>query len=99
MLDADETIHETMLKYLEANRTVFVKRLEAAGEIDFHDGVMAGPTIGTTKTTHLDTDLKDELLKHLNKLRRKIDWIGDKQLRQQLDEHATGMYNLIKHYQ
>ena len=42
-----------------------------------------------------DKLLEEKLLKHLDKLRRKIDWIGDKQLRQTLDEHATEMYKLI----
>lgn len=45
-----------------------------------------------------DDVLKEELLKRLHKLRREIDWVGDKDLRQALDEHATHMYRLINKY-
>ena len=54
-----------------------------------------------TKQTHMmakkiDKHLEEKLFKHLDKLRKKIDWIGDKDLRQKLDEHATEIHNIIK---
>lgn len=54
-----------------------------------------------TKQTHMmakkiDKHLEEKLFKHLDKLRKKIDWIGDKELRQKLDGHATAIHNIIK---
>ena len=46
-------------------------------------------------TKIIDKLLTDKLLKKLDKLRKKIDWIADKKVRQELDEHATVMYNII----
>lgn len=43
----------------------------------------------------IDVLLQEKLFKRLDKLRRKIDWIADKSVRQQLDELATQMYNII----
>lgn len=48
------------------------------------------------KKYQIDKHLEEKLHKHLEKLRKKIDWIGDRELRQQLDEHATEIYTLIK---
>jgi hypothetical protein len=47
------------------------------------------------KKYQIDKHLEEKLYKHLEKLRKKIDWIGDKELRQKLDEHATEIYRLI----
>jgi hypothetical protein len=44
----------------------------------------------------IDTHLEEKLFKHLDKLRKKIDWIGDRELRQKLDDHATAIYKIIK---
>jgi hypothetical protein len=44
----------------------------------------------------IDKHLEEKLFKHLGKLRRKIDWIGDRELRHKLDEHATAIYNILK---
>jgi hypothetical protein len=58
---------------------------------------MAGPTKETIMMAKkIDTHLEEKLFKHLNKLRKKIDWIGDKELRQKLDDHATAIHNIIK---
>jgi len=90
-------IHKTMLEYCEASRNVFAKRLTDAETLDFQGGVMAGPTKETIMMAKkIDTHLEEKLFKHLNKLRKKIDWIGDKELRQKLDEHATAIHNIIK---
>ena len=43
----------------------------------------------------IDKHLEEKLFKHLDKLRRKIDWIGDKELRHKLDELATEIHNII----
>jgi hypothetical protein len=90
-------IHKTMLEYCEASRNVFAKRLTDAETLDFQGGVMAGPTKETIMMAKkIDTHLEEKLFKHLNKLRKKIDWIGDKELRQKLDDHATAIHNIIK---
>ena len=47
-------------------------------------------------TTKIDKHLEEKLFKHLDKLRRKIDWIADRELRHKLDELATEIYVLIK---
>ena len=47
-------------------------------------------------TTKIDKHVEEKLFKHLDKLRRKIDWIADRELRQKLDDHATSIYNIIK---
>lgn len=97
MNDSTESIHKTMLEYCEASRNVFAKRLTDAETLDFQGGVMAGPTKETIMMAKkIDTHLEEKLFKHLNKLRKKIDWIGDKELRQKLDEHATAIHNIIK---
>jgi hypothetical protein len=90
-------IHKTMLEYCESSRDIFSKRLTDAETLDFQGGVMAGPTKETTMMAKkIDTHLEEKLFKHLNKLRKKIDWIGDKELRQKLDDHATAIHNIIK---
>jgi hypothetical protein len=97
MNDSTESIHKTMLEYCESSRNVFAKRLTDAETLDFQGGVMAGPTKETIMMAKkIDTHLEEKLFKHLNKLRKKIDWIGDKELRQKLDEHATAIHNIIK---
>lgn len=99
MNDSVDSIHKTMLEYCEASRNVFAKRLTDAEILDFQGGVMAGPTKineATMMAKKIDTHLEEKLFKHLNKLRKKIDWIGDKELRQKLDEHATAIHNIIK---
>lgn len=50
----------------------------------------------TMMANKIDKHLEEKLFKHLDKLRKKIDWIGDKDLRQKLDEHATAIHNIIK---
>ena len=90
-------IHKTMLEYCESSRNVFAKRLTDAETLDFQGGVMAGPTKETIMMAKkIDKHLEEKLFKHLDKLRKKIDWIGDKELRQKLDEHATAIHNIIK---
>ena len=92
-------IHKTMLEYCKSSSNVFAKRLTDAETLDFQGGVMAGPTKineATMMAKKIDTHLEEKLFKHLNKLRKKIDWIGDKELRQKLDEHATAIHNIIK---
>jgi hypothetical protein len=97
MNDSTESIHKTMLEYCESSRNVFAKRLTDAETLDFQGGVMAGPTKETIMMAKkIDTHLEEKLFKHLNKLRKKIDWIGDKELRQKLDDHATAIHNIIK---
>lgn len=97
MNDSVDSIHKTMLEYCESSRNVFAKRLTDAETLDFQGGVMAGPTKETIMMAKkIDTHLEEKLFKHLNKLRKKIDWIGDKELRQKLDEHATAIHNIIK---
>jgi len=90
-------IHKTMLEYCESSRNVFAKRLTDAETLDFQGGVMAGPTKETIMMAKkIDKHLEEKLFKHLDKLRKKIDWIGDRELRQKLDEHATAIYKIIK---
>lgn len=47
-------------------------------------------------THKIDKHLSEKLNKHLSKLRKKIDWIGDRELRQKLDELATELYVRIR---
>ena len=98
--DSIDSIQASMLKYMQENRDAFSKKLEAADTLDFQGGVMAGPIKKLKQTTmmsrKIDKHLEEKLYKHLGKLRKKIDWIGDKELRQKLDEHATAIHNIIK---
>lgn len=43
----------------------------------------------------IDDILQEKLLKKLDKLSKKIDWIGDRDLRAKLDYHATEIHKLI----
>lgn len=44
----------------------------------------------------IDKHLEDKLKEKLSKLLKKIDWIGDKELRQKLEYHALEIGKLIK---
>lgn len=46
----------------------------------------------------IDPILEEKLLKRLDKLNRKIAWVGDKELRQRLDYHVVEMYKLITNF-
>ncbi len=43
----------------------------------------------------IDDILQEKLLKKLDKLNKKIAWVGDRELRQKLDYHTVELYKLI----
>jgi hypothetical protein len=47
----------------------------------------------------IDDILQEKLLKKLDKLNRKIAWVGDRELRQKLDYHTVELYKLITSYE
>lgn len=47
----------------------------------------------------IDDILQEKLLKKLDKLNKKIAWVGDRELRQKLDYHTVELYKLITSYE
>ena len=42
-----------------------------------------------------DTELQAKLIRKVTKLRRKVDAIAEKEIRQQIDEHLCMVHNLL----
>ena len=47
----------------------------------------------------IDDILEQKLLKKLDKLNKKIAWVGDRELRKKLDYHTVELYKLITSYE
>lgn len=81
-----DDLHQLILD----SRGTFIKSLADADNLDYR-------TILTEQNNmkKIDDILQEKLLKKLDKLNKKIAWIGNKDLRGKLDFHATEMYKLI----